>query len=155
MISELSRARTCLWDLSCSSFQSGSSVWPRSRRCGITSPVPIYPPSAIVSFRPTAALVPDSSDTSTMIGARDAAALTNGFALAARSSEAALLDWEDAVEADEGQGLLYDLYRPKVTNDQPLGATQPRPLGNPGSAATCQARPALCAPPPQRRPGDR
>lgn len=32
------RARTCLWDLLCSSFQSfqsDSPVWPRSRRCGM------------------------------------------------------------------------------------------------------------------------
>lgn len=34
------RARTYLWDLLWSSFQPGSSVWPRSRRCGMTSPVP-------------------------------------------------------------------------------------------------------------------
>ncbi|KUH36398.1 hypothetical protein ATE80_23785 [Streptomyces kanasensis] len=34
------RARTCLWDLLCSSFQAGSSPWPRLRRCGMTRPVP-------------------------------------------------------------------------------------------------------------------
>jgi integrase len=59
------------------------------------------------------------TDLSTPIGLRDAAALTNGFALAARCSEARLCDWEDA--ADVEQGLEYDLYRPKVNNDQPLG----------------------------------
>lgn len=75
-----------------------------------------------------------ATDTGTLIGARDAAALTNGFALAARSSEAALLDWEDAAEADDDQGLLYDLYRPKVTNDQPLGV----PYGS--YASTCPVR---------------
>ncbi|MET9852209.1 integrase [Streptomyces sp. NPDC006450] len=75
-----------------------------------------------------------ATDTATLIGARDAAALTNGFALAARSSEAALLDWEDVAEADEDQGLLYDLYRPKVTNDQPLDV----PYGN--YATTCPVR---------------
>ncbi|MGW1765010.1 integrase [Streptomyces sp. NPDC002073] len=75
-----------------------------------------------------------ATDTTTLLGARDAAALTNGFALAARSSEAALLDWEDAVEADQDQGLLYNLYRPKVTNDQPLGV----PYGS--YASTCPVR---------------
>ncbi|MFD0126627.1 site-specific integrase [Streptomyces virginiae] len=75
-----------------------------------------------------------ATDTTTVIGARDAAALTTGFALAARSSEAALLDWEDVTEADEDQGLLYDLYRPKVTTDQPLGV----PYG--GYASTCPVR---------------
>ncbi|MFD9412509.1 integrase [Streptomyces sp. NPDC059989] len=75
-----------------------------------------------------------ATDTATVIGARDAAALTTGFALAARSSEAALLDWEDATETDDDQGLLYDLYRPKVTTDQPLGV----PYGS--YASTCPVR---------------
>ncbi|MEV6672848.1 integrase [Streptomyces sp. NPDC051162] len=60
-----------------------------------------------------------TTDRTTAIGIRDMAALTNGFALAARRSEAALLDWEDLAEAEKG--LAYDLYRPKVNNDQPLG----------------------------------
>ncbi|WP_331720521.1 integrase (plasmid) [Streptomyces sp. NBC_00161] len=75
-----------------------------------------------------------ATDTTTVIGARDAAALTTGFALAARSSEAALLDWEDVTEAEDDQGLLYDLYRPKVTTDQPLGV----PYGS--YASTCPVR---------------
>ncbi|MEU9086936.1 integrase [Streptomyces sp. NPDC048357] len=75
-----------------------------------------------------------ATDTTTLIGARDAAALTTGFALAARSSEAALLDWEDVTEADDDQGLLYALYRPKVTTGQPLGVRY-------GShASTCPVR---------------
>ncbi len=75
-----------------------------------------------------------ATDTSTLIGARDAAVLTNGFALAARSSEAALLDREDTVEAEDDQGLFYDLYRPKVASDQPLGV----PYGS--YASTCPVR---------------
>ncbi|MFK0258268.1 hypothetical protein [Streptomyces sp. NPDC090445] len=52
-----------------------------------------------------------ATDTTTLIGARDAAALTTGFALAARSSEAALLDWEDVAEADDDHGLLSKDHR--------------------------------------------
>jgi integrase len=72
------------------------------------------------------------TDLTTPIGLRDAAALTNGFALAARSSEAKLLDWEDAADVD--QGLEYDLYRPKVNSDQPLGV----PYGS--YLSTCPVR---------------
>ncbi|WP_405787230.1 integrase [Streptomyces sp. NBC_00029] len=75
-----------------------------------------------------------ATDTTTVIGARNAAALTTGFALAARSSEGALLDWEDAVDAADEEGLLFDLYRPKVANDQPLGV----PYGS--YASTCPVR---------------
>lgn len=66
----LKRARTCLWDLLWSPFQSGSSAWPRRRRCGTTSPVPGQPPSAIVTVLPTAALAPDSSSRSSVPGLR-------------------------------------------------------------------------------------
>ncbi|WP_158717966.1 integrase [Streptomyces sp. NRRL F-2664] len=75
-----------------------------------------------------------ATDTTTVRGLRDTVALTTGFALAARSSEAALLSWEDITEADDDQGLLYDLYRPKVTGDQPLGV----PYGS--YPSTCPVR---------------
>ncbi|MEU9237127.1 hypothetical protein [Streptomyces subrutilus] len=75
-----------------------------------------------------------ATDTTTVMGVRDAAALTIGLAIAARSSEAALLDWEDITEPDEDAGLLVEVYRPKVTGDQALGI----PHGS--YASTCPVR---------------
>ncbi|MFI1869688.1 integrase [Streptomyces jumonjinensis] len=75
------------------------------------------------------------TDLTTPSGLRDRVALTNGFALAARSSEARLLDWEDAVQVETG--LEWDLWRPKVNNDQPLGV----PYGSYHS--TCPVRALL------------
>ncbi|MFF4647506.1 integrase [Streptomyces sp. NPDC001389] len=62
-----------------------------------------------------------ATDTTTVRGLRDIAAMTTGFALAARSSEAALLSWEDTVDTATDEGVLYDVHRPKVRHDQPLG----------------------------------
>ncbi|MFD3937820.1 integrase [Streptomyces sp. NPDC058611] len=75
-----------------------------------------------------------ATDTSTLIGLRDAAALLLGFAIAARSSEAALLDWEDITEPEDDEGLAVDVYRPKVITDQPLGV----PYGS--YPSTCPVR---------------
>jgi hypothetical protein len=41
------RARTSRWEVLCTSFHAGSSLWPRSRWCGMTRPVPRQPPSTI------------------------------------------------------------------------------------------------------------
>ncbi|MFF9984613.1 site-specific integrase [Streptomyces erythrochromogenes] len=75
-----------------------------------------------------------ATDTATLIGLRDWAALLLGFAIAARSSEAALLDREDITEPEDNEGLAVDVYRPKVTNDQPLGV----PYGS--HPSTCPVR---------------
>ncbi|MBH1934103.1 integrase [Streptomyces sp. AV19] len=71
-------------------------------------------------------------DRTTPIGIRDAAALLTGFALAARRGEAALLNWEDLTEVEEG--FEAELYRPKVNKEQPPGV----PYGS--NPATCPVR---------------
>ena len=89
--------------------------------------------------RRAAAATPDvlrqmvaATDTTTLIGLRDAAVLLAGFATAARRSELRLLDWADLVEVEEG--LAVDIYRPKVGRTQPLGI----PYGT--RPATCPVR---------------
>jgi integrase len=73
-----------------------------------------------------------ATDTTSVIGARDAAALLLGFALAARRSELRSLDWSDLADVEEG--LQVEVWRPKVQRDHPLGV----PYGNhPG---TCPVR---------------
>ncbi|MFF3722240.1 hypothetical protein ACFYYM_07660 [Streptomyces erythrochromogenes] len=82
--------------------------------------------------------------TTTLIGAHDAATFTTGFALAARFSEAALLNWEDVTDADDNQVLLYDLlpaqghHRPAPR--RPPTAATPPPARSTPSAPT--ARPS-------------
>ncbi|GAA0439299.1 tyrosine-type recombinase/integrase [Streptomyces luteireticuli] len=71
-------------------------------------------------------------DRTTPAGVRDAAALLTGFALAARRGEAALLDWEDLTEVEEG--FEVEVYRPKVNKEQPPGV----PYGS--NPATCPVR---------------
>jgi len=73
-----------------------------------------------------------ATDTGTLIGLRDVAAMLNGFAIAARRSELRLLDWVDLPEVEEG--LAADVYRPKVTKEQPIGI----PYGS--HPATCPVR---------------
>ncbi|MFD3717012.1 integrase [Streptomyces sp. NPDC058674] len=62
-----------------------------------------------------------ATDPTTLIGLRDATARLLGFAIAAHSSEAALLAWEDIIEPEDDEGIAVEVYRPKVTNEQPLG----------------------------------
>jgi integrase len=73
-----------------------------------------------------------ATDTATVIGLRDVAALLLGFALAARRSELRLLDWSDLTEVEAG--LEVEVWRPKVHRDQPLGV----PYGS--HPATCPVR---------------
>ena len=73
-----------------------------------------------------------ATDTGTLLGLRDVAAMLNGFAIAARRSELRLLDWVNLPEVEEG--LEADVYRSKVTKEQPIGI----PYGS--HSATCPVR---------------